>query len=75
MATSKLNDIERKKNIAIMQLDQLKKRLNDLQWSISNGSNPKAIKESCGVFVTFEHEESKNRWDPTRSEGRKARAQ
>jgi hypothetical protein len=29
----------------MVELDELKRRLNDLQWGISNGSNPKRIKE------------------------------
>ena len=58
---SKLRYLKRKKNAAVLNLHSLLTRLNDVQWKISNGANPKTISECCGVFVTFEHEESRVR--------------
>ena len=56
---SKTSSFEKKKNKAWKDLQDLHNKMEDLQWGISNGTNPKHIAESCGAFVTFEHEESK----------------
>ncbi|GMH85714.1 hypothetical protein TrST_g4791 [Triparma strigata] len=58
---SKASTFEKKKNKAWKDLQDLHTKMEDLQWGISNGTNPKHIAESCGAFVTFEHEESKIR--------------
>jgi len=57
----RLENLQRKKQFAMKTLQKLKKRLEDLNWSICGNVNPNDLNCTVGAFVTFEHQSSRER--------------
>jgi len=57
----KLENLERKKRFAVEKLKTLKNKMENLNWQICGKMNPNNLSICVGAFVTFEHQESRNR--------------